>query len=184
MTQMGGRTVQEAAPEPVRPAEIPPAAKPPEMALPQPNQRRVTPPRAAPRDAPARAPARGAEVQEGPARAETGARGQGFGLTTGGGGGTGVQLDVQNFCCPDYLEQMVRIIQQNWQSNQGVAGSVVMHFTISRRGAIENIQVRRPSGFAAHELAAQRALQLARLPELPLQYPNPTLGLSVTFEYR
>jgi hypothetical protein len=184
MTQMGGRTVQETAPEPLRRAEVPPAAKPPEMALPQKNQRVVTPPKQAPKDAVGRTPTRGAEPQEGPARAETGARGQGFGLSTGGGGGTGVQLDVGNFCCPEYLEQMIRAIQQNWQSNQGVRGTVVMHFIITRTGSIENIQVVTPSGFVAHELAAQRSLLLARLPELPAQYPNPTLGLRVSFEYR
>ena len=184
MTQMGGRTVQTTEPDPVRRAEAPPAAKPPEMALPTPRQRRVTPPRAAPRDAVGRNPSRGQEVQTGPARAETGARGQGFGLTTGGGGGTGVQLDVGNFCCPEYLEQMIRAVQQNWQSNQGVAGTVVMKFTILRSGAIENIQLERPSGFAAHELASQRALLLARLPELPVQFPNPTLTVHMRFEYQ
>ena len=55
--------------------------------------------------------------------------------------------------------------------------------TITRSGAIENIQVDRPSGFAAHELAAQRALLLSRLPELPAQYPNATLGVGMWFEY-
>jgi len=185
VTQMGGRTVQDAPPvEPVRRAETPPAAKPPEMALPTKNARKVTPPRQAPKDAVGRTPTRGAEPQEGSARAETGARGQGFGLTTSGGGGTGVQLDVGNFCCPEYLEQMVRAVQQNWQSNQGVAGVVVMKFTITRSGAIENIQVERPSGFVAHELASNRALLLARLPELPVQFPNPTLTVHMRFEYQ
>jgi TonB family protein len=182
MTQMGGRTVQEATPDPRR-AEVAPAAKPPEMALPRENVRKVTPPKSAPKDAVGRTPTRGAEPQTGPARAETGARGQGFGLTTGGGGGTGVQLDVTNFCCPEYLEAMVRAIQQNWQSNQGFAGTVVMKFTIVRNGTIENVVVERPSGFAAHELAASRALLLARLTELPVQYPNPSLTIHMTFNY-
>lgn len=184
LTQMGGRTIQTTEPDPIRRAEPPPAAKPPEMALPTPRQRRVTPPRSAPRDAVGRTPTRGQQTQEGPARAETGARGQGFGLTSGGGGGTGVQLDVGNFCCPEYLETMLRAIQQNWQSNQGTGGTVVMKFTILRSGAIENILVERPSGFASHELAAQRALLLARLPELPVQFSNPTLTVHMRFEYQ
>ena len=184
MTQMGGRTVQQVTPEPVRRAETPPAAKPPEMALPTREPRRVTPPRTAPRDAVGRQPTQAAEPQEGPARAETGARGQGFGLTTGGAGGTGVQLDVTNFCCPEYLEHMKQAIQQNWQQNQGIAGSVTMVFTIRRNGAIENVQVERPSGFVAHELAAQRALLLARLRELPVQFPNPTLVVHMRFDYQ
>ena len=44
----------------------------------------------------------GAEVREGSAVAETGARGKGFGLSTGGAPGSGATLDVADFCCPDY----------------------------------------------------------------------------------
>jgi TonB family protein len=117
-------------------------------------------------------------------RTETGARGQGFGLSTGGGGGSGVQLDVADFCCPEYIQQMVALIQQNWQPNQGISGSTVMKFTITRNGSIQAVNVERPSGFVALDLAAQQALLRTRLPELPLQFPNPTLSVHVTFEYQ
>ena len=43
----------------------------------------------APKEATARTPSTG-QPQEGSTRVDTGARGQGFGLTSGGGGGTGV----------------------------------------------------------------------------------------------
>jgi TonB family protein len=79
---------------------------------------------------------------------------------------------------------MVTLIQRNWDRNQGVAGSVVMKFTITRAGTIENVQLEKSSGFLAHELNAQRALLLTRLPELPLQFPNPSLTVHVTFEYQ
>jgi len=59
-----------------------------------------------------------------------------------------------------------------------------MKFTISRTGTIENVQVEQSSGFLAHELTAQRALLLTRLPELPIQYPNPNLGIHMIFEYQ
>jgi protein TonB len=184
MTPMGGRTVQAPPPpEPVRRAEPPPAAKPPEMALPSKNVRPRPPVERAPPDATSRTPTTGPEPQEGPARAETNARGQGFGLTTGGGGGTGVQLDVANFCCPEYLEQMMALVQRNWQSKHGVAGTTTMKFTITRNGAIEQVQVELPSGFFALDLAAQRALLLTRLPELPPQFTNPTLTVHMRFEY-
>ncbi len=89
MTPMGGRTVQAPPPpEPVRRAETPPAAKPPEMTLPSPNVRPRPRPERAPPDATGRTPTTGPEPQEGRHARETGARGQGFGLTTGGGGGT------------------------------------------------------------------------------------------------
>ena len=58
-----------------------------------------------------------------------------------------------------------------------------MKFTITRGGAIEQVQVERPSGFVALDLAAQRALLLTRLPELPAQFPNPTLTVHMRFEY-
>jgi TonB family protein len=186
LTTMGGRTVQAPPPEPAKKVvETPPAAKTPEMTLPTKNARVVKPqPKEAPKEATPRTQPATGEPQEGSTRVNTGARGQGFGLTQGGGGGTSVQTDVANFCCPDYLSQMVTLVQRNWQSNQGVAGKVVMKFTVTRAGTIENVQVEQPSGFLAHELAAQRALLLTRLPELPLQYPNPTLTLHVTFEYQ
>jgi hypothetical protein len=158
------------------------------MTLPtrQPQRTRPQPPvQRAPREATSRTPTTGPEPQEGPARAETQVRGQGFGLTTGGGGGSGVQLDVGNFCCPEYIAQMVRTIQGNWSSRQGVAGSIVMQFTILRSGMIDpqSIRLERSSGFLVHELAAQRALLQTTLPPLPNAYPNPSLGVHLTFEY-
>jgi TonB family protein len=184
LTQMGGRTVQAPTPaEPPRRAETPPAAKPPEMALPSERERPRPRPERAPPDATGRTPTTGPEPQEGPARVDTRTRGQGFGLSTGGGGASGVQLDVGNFCCPDYLEQMITLIQRNWASKHGVAGRSTMKFTITRGGAIQDVQVLRPSGFYALDLAAQRALLLTRLPELPPQYPNATLGVQMHFDY-
>jgi TonB family protein len=185
MTQLGGRPVQAPEPIPTRPRAVtPPAAKAPEMVLPSRNVRVRPRPAQAPPDASGRTPTTGPEPQEGSARAETGARGQGFGLTTGGGGGTGVQLDVGDFCCPEYLEQMVALIQRNWQAKQGIGGTTVMQFTVTRAGAIERVQVERPSGFVALDLAAQRALLLTRLPELPAAFPNPNLTVHMRFEYQ
>ena len=93
-------------------------------------------------------------------------------------------VDTANFCCPEYLSQMVTLIQRNWDSRQQAAGSVIMKFTVTRAGTIENVQVEQSSGFVAHELTAQRALLLTRLPELPIQYPNPTLTIHMRFEYQ
>ena len=183
MTPMGGRAVPEPAPvpPPPRPAPPPAAAAPPRPA-PKPKP---SPPAPAARGAsptPARPTAEPA--QQGVTRTETGARGQGFGLTTGGSGGSGVQLDVANFCCPEYIEQMVSLIHRNWQASQGVTGSTIMKFTITRGGSIQDVSVERPSGFLALDLAAERALLITRLPELPPQFPNPTLTVHITFQYQ
>jgi TonB family protein len=172
MTPIAGRAVPE-TPKPVEPVK--PVAAPP------PPRARMTLPAKTVRPQPPRPQE---EPRPGTTRTETGARGTGFGLSTGGGGAQGVQLDVANFCCPEYIEQMVALVQQNWQRNQGVAGSTLMKFTITRRGSIEGVVIERPSGFVALDYAAQRALLLTRLPELPAQYPNPTLGVHVTFDYQ
>jgi TonB family protein len=181
MTPMGGREIPEAAPKPVPPVPAPAPPKPAAReAPPAPKPRPTTP--AARTTRPAAKPA-AEEPTPGATRTETGARGQGFGLSTGGSGGSGVQLEVGDFCCPDYLQQMVSLIQQNWQSKQGVAGATIMRFTITRRGSIEGVQVFQTSGFVALDLAAQQALLRTRLPELPPQYPNQTLTMRVTFDY-
>jgi TonB family protein len=172
MTPTGGKAVP---PPPAEPAAVaPPPPTPPKETI----SENTRPPRRQPRPATEEPPTPSVT------RTETGARGQGFGLATGGSGGTGVQLEVGDFCCPEYLQQMVALIQQNWMSNQGVAGSTVMRFTITRSGSIQGVQVFEPSGFVALDLAAQQALLRTRLPELPPQYPNPSLTMRITFEYQ
>jgi TonB family protein len=188
MTPMGGRPVQAPPPEdaPRRAAVTAPAPRTPEMTLPAPRTR-PAPPRApvktAPPEATSRTPSRGAEPQAGSAVAETGARGVGFGLTTGGGG-TGGYLDVGNFCCPEYLNTMLQLIQRNWNSRQQVPGQTIVKFTILRDGRITNVQVERPSGFFALDQTAQRALLLTRqLPPLPAQYTESDLTVHLIFRY-
>jgi TonB family protein len=190
MTPMGGRAVQATPPpEAPRPrAEAPPAPIRPEMTVPAPNAK-PRPPQARPQQAPQESSGRtlstGAEVREGSARAETGARGQGFGLTTGGGGGTGAQLDVGDFCCPEYVETVVQRIHQNWASKQNVGGRVVVKFTILRGGELTDVQVERPSGLVALDMAAHRAVLLTqRVPPLPSQFSNASLTVHLTFDYQ
>ena len=173
MTTEGGRATPPPPPEAVPKAMPPPPPKPVENVIP--TQTRRTPPAK---------PKIEEEPKAGVTRTETGARGQGFGLSAGGSGASGVQLDVANFCCPEYIEQMVTLIQRNWQQNQGVRGATLMKFTIIRGGSIQGVMVERPSGFLALDLAAERALLTTRLPELPPQFPNPSLTVHITFEYQ
>jgi TonB family protein len=189
MTPMGGRPVQAPQLEPTtrRMPQTAPAPKPPEMTLPTPRTRPVppakTPPKTAPPDATSRTPTRGPEPQAGSAVAETGARGVGFGLTTGGGG-TGGYLDVGNFCCPEYLNTMLQLIQRNWNSRQQVAGQTIVKFIIQRDGRITGVEIERPSGFFALDQTAQRALLLTRqLPPLPAQYTEDDLTVHLIFRY-
>ena len=189
MTQMGGRAVQvQTPPEEAakREAVRPPAAKAPEMVLPRRDVKvsKTTPApnvTQAPDDARGRTPTRGAQTAKGSTSAETGIRGQGFGLSSGQGiSGT---LDVANFCCPDYVQTMVQRIRSVWAQNQGVTAQTIIKFTIQRDGKITDTIVEASSGNDALDLAARRAVAVTQLPPLPDAYPNPSLPVHLTFKY-
>lgn len=192
MTSIGGRAVQQVTPpdEPKRPEAVrPPAARTPEMTVPIPNRPPVKAAPApkvtqAPDDARGRTPTKGAETRPGTAIAETGARGQGFGLSTSGGQGSGSRLDVGDFCCPDYLVGMVQRIRSNWVQRAEVPGVAIVKFTIQRDGTLTGAEVERSSGYTALDIAALRAvLGTRQLAPLPDAYPNPSLGVHLNFEY-
>ena len=189
-TQMiGGRPIQAAAPSAApqiqKPAQLSPPT-PARMALPDPR-RKPAPPRAntaVSRDPKGTTAGRGAQTQLGTARAETGARGEGFGLSTGGGGTGGVKLDTANFCCPDYIIDMLDRIRRNWVQNQQASGVVLMKYTILRNGQITAIEVETSSGNPILDLASQRALVNTRtLAPLPSAFPEPQLPVHLTFNY-
>ena len=120
----------------------------------------------------------------GAAIAETGVRGQGFGLSTGGGPGSGSSLDVADFCCPEYIVTMLERIRSVWVQNQGTRGQAIVKFTIQRDGRITGYEVEKASGSPVLDLAALRAVAQTRtLPPLPNQFPNPTLTVHLNFEY-
>jgi TonB family protein len=189
MTPIGGRAVQQVAPPEAKPQPAaPPAPKPPEMVLPQekPSARRTPPPVTKPADqAKARKPAFGTEIQEGSARVETGGKGNNFGLTTGGGAGTGGYLDVGNFCCPEYLQTMLQLIQANWNGKQSVSGQSQVKFTIMRDGTLSEVELEKPSGYFALDREAQRAVLVTRrLPPLPRQFTEDHLTVHLIFQYQ
>ena len=193
MTSIGGRPVQAVIqpeeakrPEPIRP----PAARTPAMTMPKPAAAptRAAAPTPVVKEAPdaarGRTPTRGEETSAGSAVAETGARGQGFGLSTGGGVGSGSRLDVADFCCPDYLMLMVEKIRSNWNARAGSAGEVMVVFTIDRDGRIGGVAQETSSGNAVLDLNAMRALVATRqLLPLPSAFPNPSLTVHLNFQY-
>jgi TonB family protein len=193
MTTMGGQPVQTAVPpeelakrEPIRP----PAAKTPEMTVPLPKAKPVkaaaaAPVKQAPDDARGRIPTRGAQTSEGSTVADTGIRGQGFGLSTGGGAGSGSSLDVADFCCPEYIATMVVRIRQAWSQNQGAVGQTLVKFTIQRDGKLTDVEIERPSGTTTLDIAALRAVRTTTtLPPLPGAFTNPTLTVHLNFQYQ
>jgi protein TonB len=193
LTAIGGRPIQTTEPAPKPEPVRAPAAKTPEMTTPKVVTKPVAPVKAAPapavESAPAEArgktPTRGEEVRAGSAVAETGTRGQGFGLATGGGAGSGSTLDVADFCCPDYLILMTDRIRSNWSQQVEVAGIVLVRFTIQRDGSLTEAIVERSSGYSSLDLNARRAVQVTRqLPPLPAAFPNPSLTVHLNFQYQ
>ena len=186
LTAIGGRSIQQAVPveakKPIEPVR-PPSAKTPEMIEPtKAPPRTVTPTKVEAKDPRSTRPTKGAEVQKGSSVAETGAKGQGFGLSSGGGG-TGAQLEVSNFCCPEYLATMAAIIKSNWNQQQNAAGITRMRFVIQRDGRVTDIQVLESSGVQVLDFYADRALKLTKLPPLPAAFMEPSLAVRLPFEY-
>lgn len=191
MTALGGRPVQAAEEVAKREAVRAPAAKTPEMTVPLPNAKpiKTTPApsvKQAPDEARGRTPTKGKEPAFGSAIADTGVRGQGFGLSTGGGAGSGSTLEITgDFCCPDYLATMIARIRSAWNQNQGARGMSLIRFTIQRDGRITDATIFQPSGTSTLDAAALRAVLATRtLPPLPDAFPNPTLTMRLSFLYQ
>jgi TonB family protein len=172
---IGGRAIQ-----PSQPMAAPRLAPRPEpkMVVPIPD------PKMKPKAPAAKSPARGAQPQAGNTPVDTGAKGMGFGLSSAGGGGTGGYLDVQNFCCPEYLQDMVDRIRSKWNQQQQATGTVQMKYTILRNGTITGIEVERPSNFPALDIESQRALTYTqKLAPLPAAFPDDHLTVHLMFQY-
>jgi TonB family protein len=187
MTTIAGRPVQTQSIEPLKAIEPvrPPAARAPEMIEPTKTapKKNETKTETAAKDPRGRTPTKGAEVRSGSAVAETGARGQGFGLSQGGFG-AGSYLDTANFCCPEYLSQMLALVKRNWDQNQQVPGSTFVKFTVQRSGELTAIAVERSSGYPALDFMAERALRITRqIPPLPDAFTEPSLTVHLEFAY-
>jgi len=190
---MSSRPVQEVAPDPskARP-DTPPALAKPEMI--EPLKTAPTPPKAAakpepPKETPqlkGRTPTQGAEVTKGTARVDTGSQSQNpfGGLATTAVAGTGAYTDYADFCCPEYLQQMITVVRRNWQERQGQAGENTAKFTIRRDGTIADVEIEKPAN-AMLDLATKRALiTTAKLPPLPAAFTPPQLTVHLVFQYK
>ncbi len=164
----------------------PPATAPPEMAIPTPEASRRPeadiPVELAPDESRGRTPIRGPVLREGNARADTGAQGDGQGLSSGGWGADG-SLELSDFCCPEYLGKMIELIRRRWDSQQQFTGTVRMKFTIQRDGQLTDIEHVTRSGYLALDQSAERALNFTTLPPLPARYAEDDLPIHLNFRY-
>ena len=186
-----GREVQQVVPETAKPRAVTPPAPPkPEMVEPIKAAKPV--PKAVSKPEPkkeeplrGRTPSQGAEVKPGDARADTKGAAIPFGgLATGGGGMNNAYTDFADFCCPEYLTTMTRLIYGNWQAKQGVEGSNVVRFVVRRDGSITDVTIEQGSNQFLN-LASQRALAITKqLPPLPAAFTGDHLTVHLAFQYR
>ena len=188
LTEMGGRAVPEPPPEAPKPTpRTPPPPPPPARqvtTLPTGKPAPSRPARAEPAP-PSRTPAVQEPPRDGNTRVETGARGQGFGLATGGNGQKGIEVETPNFCCPAYLEQVRIAIERGWERAPGVTGVTIVRFRILRTGSIDSISIVQSSSNPLIDAAAARAV--SRVPSvqpLPAEFPDSSLALRLRFENR
>lgn len=187
MTSMAARNVQETTADARTVVRTP--ATTPEMAAPAPDAKPVTakPVPKPPDKTATKKPSTGKEKQTGPARADTPAVSQpAFGSLSqsaaAGPGGVRVEGD---FCCPEYLEQMKRAIQRNWNQNVGVAGTVEVKFVIRRDGMLTNVAVSKSSGNPILDLESRQAVAVTvNVGPLPDRYTPTSLPVYLIFEYK
>jgi periplasmic protein TonB len=191
---ISAKQIQQVVPEGVKPKnDAPPALAKPDMIEPLKTApvapKAITKPEP-PKETPqlrGRTPTQGAEVTKGTARVETNSSTQTpfGGLATAAGGGTGgAYTNYADFCCPEYLTQVVQMVKRNWQPKQGQTGSNVVKFTIRRDGSIVNVAVEQPSNQLL-DLASQRALHQTRtVPPLPAAFTPAQLTVYLVFEYQ
>jgi len=188
---ISNKEIQQAVPETVKPKnDTPPALAKPEMVenVSKPQPKTITkpePPKTTPQSS-SRTPTQGAEVRKGAARVETGqtAAIPFGGLATGGGPVGGAYTDYADFCCPEYLATMTRLVYGNWNQKQGQTGTNRVKFTIQRDGSITEISIERSAG-PFLDIASRRALeQTQRLPPLPAAFTLPRLIVHLDFQYK
>src|SRR3954451_14293718 len=191
-TPISAKPVQEAAPNaPKSNVQAPPAIAKPEMveplktAKPLPKSVAKVEPKKIEPQLHGSKPTTGAEVKQGAARVETGGQTTPFGgLATGGGGAGAAYTDYADFCCPEYLDQMVAFIRRNWQDKQGQDGENTAKFTIRRDGTIADVTIEKPAS-PLLDLATKRALvQTQKLAPLPAAFTPPQLTVHLGFKYK
>jgi len=84
-----------------------------------------------------------------------------------------------------YLERLKQIIMQNFNPPNGMNISkesiTTVQFTVDRFGLISNITLKRSSGNKTWDHLSMRAIQVAKVPELPPNYRAPALSLNFNF---
>ena len=165
-----------AEPEPEEPQPVAPEAEKEPEPAPEPA---VASPEARQRKKPAQPPAASR-----PSRGDLGRRqGSPTGSSTGTSpfGADSVSFADQNFTYGYYIDQMLAMIQSQW--NRPALGADVeaaVFFRIRRDGSVTDLRIVESSGFNIFDLAGLRAVrQASPLPRLPVSYPRSALAVKL-----
>jgi outer membrane biosynthesis protein TonB len=187
MSAAGARPVDKATPEPKRVEVVKTAAAAPDVMTVPVKPSKTPPPKPSETPKPPAAvtqpPTTGRQVQTGTSRAETGAKGEGTGLTMSGGG-TGADMTLTDFCCPAYISEMVSAIRANWTEAQPERGQVVVKFTVQRDGRLTaDTAVENHATFLLDQASIRPFVGL-KLKPFPAEITSPSLTFHLTFVYR
>ena len=186
-TSAGSRAIQDVAPPPKRPPPVLPAtpAKTATAATVKPAAKPYAPPLPDSTINP-RPPTTGAKVTPGSSAADTrviASSSDGLSFASGAGG---VQALDDNFCCPDWAEELRRRILAVWEQNQLETGITEIAFEVRKDGSFSAPEVVKSSGKMQLDLASRAAFNKdrLRLQPLPSKYPGETLRVRLAFEYK
>ncbi len=96
-------------------------------------------------------------------------------------GSSEASFDDPNFMYGYYVQQMLALIGSHWTRPRASPGTeMIIHYNISRRGELTEIEIVKESGNRAFDLAGFRAVTLASpLPPLPQSYRSDSLGVNL-----
>ncbi len=92
-------------------------------------------------------------------------------------------VDV-DFCCKDYLSEVVRRIEEKWQPYrmQPESGTTIIVFEILKDGTFTKPEYEKRSSIPL-DIASMAAFQGVRLPPLPPEYREDRLRVHLSFPY-
>jgi outer membrane biosynthesis protein TonB len=188
MNAAGAQQVEEVAPPPKRPVPLPAVQPKPETAIAVPK----TPPKPAPPQRTTetaaavitpRPPVTAPQPTAGTARTYTPTTAQGTGLSMGGGAGGAVASFPADFCCPQYIEELLRRIAVNWRKSQQEQGTTTIKFVINRDGSFSRPEIEQSSGSVLLDVTSKDAFNGLRLDPLPKPFTEDKLTIHLKFPY-
>ena len=88
-----------------------------------------------------------------------------------------------DFCCKEYLEEVLRRITVGWNRTAQETGETIIVFEIMKDGSFSKPEFEKKSGSILLDVAAMSAFNGVKFLPLPPQYPGDRLKIHLTFPY-